>query len=126
MKRFSSKLLAIAILTVVVIVAIGCEEQNGFDARKNKLVAEENYRLKQQTEELKAEIEKQIGLLEKCHQEKVGLEEQASESMDFLMKQLPDNIREENSQLQEEIQALKSQIEKLQSQTQKSQPPSAQ
>ena len=121
------KLPVLTIMVCLFIGVCGCDNAPSRSLREQVVqLGRENKVLKQQTEELKAEIEKQIGLLEKCHQEKVGLEEQASESMDFLMKQLPDNIREENSQLQEEIQALKSQIEKLQSQTQKSQPPSAQ
>lgn len=118
MKSLYMKIPALAILTVTLILITSCEEGSKINTRKNRLLSESNYRLKQQIEVLKTEIENQKELLGKCEQEKIEFSKQANDSATFLMTLLPQQIMQENVQMQQEIQQLKEQIQQLKAQPQ--------
>ena len=64
----------VVILTVgsclIAVLIAGCEEQNLSTARRNKLIAYENKRLKEQLAQQEEKVEEQSRLLEECQQKK--------------------------------------------------------
>ena len=111
--HFMKNLLAIIIIAIASIVMTGCEEQSKSDTPKTRLLADANYRLKKQLEQLKEELANQKQLLTKCQEEKIALKKQSNESVELVVTELLPQLEQGKVQLQHENQQLKSQIEKL-------------
>ena len=106
------------VLAAAVMLITGCEEQ--LKAKKSRLIAAENMRLKKELEQSDKIIEKQKELTEKCMQRKKFLEEQAQgkfkEQVDEILKFVMEEnakVRDENNSLKAQIQELESQVERL-------------
>ena len=114
MKRASRKT---AILTACVVCGLvwtlGCEKEN---VRMSKLIADENRQLKGQLKEKQQEIDNQKQLLNKCLEEKKGLQQQEREGLEGMLSQLVGGFTEESRKLREENAGLRKQIEELKSQ----------
>ena len=79
----------------------GCQQQSRSNTKKDRLVGNENIRLKK-------ELEKQVGLLEQCQQEKKQMADDSDKMAEFLMDIHSASIKENE--------VLKSRIAELESQ----------
>ncbi|NIA17119.1 MAG: hypothetical protein GWO86_02105 [Planctomycetes bacterium] len=91
----------IVILLFFALLFCGCQQQSQSNTKKDRLVGNENIRLKK-------ELEKQAGLLEQCQQEKKQLADDSDKMAEFLM--------ELHSEAVKENEVLKSRIAELESQ----------
>ena len=96
-----------ALLVSVLVPLAGCQDEALMEPRKASLVADENYRLKQQLEQCVEERDKQIKLLEES-------KEQQGKLTSFLMDAVGNEFKEKNTQLKTENELLKAQVEQLQ------------
>jgi len=116
MKRVLQKELAMVISMAVIILIIGCEEQNLAGTKKCRLLAAENIQLKTQLDERDKKIEKQKEQLEKYQQEKQTLKEATyqinPEFMEFIVSENARMLKE-NEALKAEVERLKKELEEL-------------
>ncbi len=125
MKGPAKMAFVLAIGFVVTMLIAGCEEEQQLpNTKKSRLIGAENIQLKKELKQRdreierqkqlhKKEIEKQKLQLEKCLQEKKGLEEQLAGKFGDQIDELFKDVGGENLELREEIKNLKAQIEKL-------------
>ncbi len=142
MKEPARKTLVLAVSIIVGLMLIaGCEEEAKIsdakpdakldtppNAKRSRLIAIENARLKEQIRRLKdshtREMEKQKNLhtkeknkqkklLDNCLRQKGALQDMSKKGVDKYMQNFLGPLADENTKLQEEIKTLKAQIEKL-------------
>lgn len=128
MKGMIQKMLILAVSSIIIMMWVaGCQEEQTTDAKKGRLVAAENIKLKnelgQRDKEIKRlkqlhskEIKRQEGLLAKCQEEKEVWQKKADENIKEQVSEVSTVVMEQNSKLREENENLKSQIEKLKAQ----------
>jgi len=104
MKKLSFVLIVSIPLLAALISLAGCSEQNALGAKKSKLLADENHRLRYQIKACNKKLSKQTKLLAECKQQK-------TESTTFLMETAVRDLAEKNKQLEDENKLLKAQIE---------------
>jgi hypothetical protein len=128
MKGMVQKMLILVVSSIIIMMWIaGCQESatgGPTDAKKGRLVAAENIKLKnelgqrdKEIERLKQlhskEIKRQEELLVKCQEEKELWKAKADENIKEQVSEVSGTVMEQNSKLQEENADLKSQVEKL-------------
>ena len=113
MKRPVQEIIVLAVSIMIVLLIVGCEEQNLSNPKKARLVADENIRLQKQLEQRDDEIEKQRELLEKCLQEKNALEKMAHENIQGMRDNAFKGLIEESKKLRQENEQLKARIAQL-------------
>ena len=111
MKISTKRAFILAVCVVVIMLIAGCEEQNL--ARKSRLIAAENIRLKEQLEQYEVEVEKQKGLLAKCLQEKKFLQKVPRKDFQEQMDSILTTVIKESRKARQENEKLKAQLEKL-------------
>lgn len=111
MKRPTQRAFVLAVGIVVIMLIAGCEEANVSNAKKSRLIADENIRLKKELEQCGREIEKQKKLLEECLQGKKVAEERADKGVEDLMNNILKDIIKDNRELREENEKLKRELE---------------
>ena len=124
MKRAARKIFVLAVCVVVMLI-VGCGQQEPPGMKKSRLIAAENMQLKRELEQCNREIEKlrelhnkeikkQEELLAKCVREKDSWKQKARQNVKNQVKGVFDAVMEQNAKLREENKKLKAQIEKLQ------------
>jgi DNA anti-recombination protein RmuC len=127
MEKQAWKAFVLAVGIAAIMSIAGCNEENlsGTNAKKSRLIADENWQLKEQLEQKNREVEKHKQLLDKCAQEKNALQEQIRGKIDDKVSEVLDIFSETLKPLQEENEELKAQIEKLQKELQELKNPSS-
>ena len=124
MKRAARKIFVLAVCVVVMLI-VGCGQQEPPGIKKSRLIAVENMQLKRELEQCNREIEKLIELhnreikkqeelLAKCVREKDSWKQKARQNVRNQVKGVFDAVMEQNAKLLDENKKLKAQIEKLQ------------
>jgi hypothetical protein len=127
MKGMIQKMLILVVSSIIMMWIAGCQEEQATDAKKGRLVAAENIKLKnelgqrdKEIERLKQlhskEIKRQEGLLAKCQEEKEVWQKKSDENIREQVSEVSTVVMEQNSKLKEENANLKAQIEKLKAQ----------
>ena len=109
---------------LVVVLGVGCQEQELPSEKKSRLIAAENIQLQKELEQrskeiksLKKQHDKEIKQLKeeltKCQKQKEALEKQLQENVEEKVDDILSAVVDENAKLREEIKKLKAQIEKL-------------
>ncbi len=109
---------------VLLLLSIGCQEQNLTGTKKSRLIAAENLRLEKELaqrnneiESLKKQHQKQIQQqkeeLLKCQKEKQILQEKSQTDIKEQVADVLTSVMDENARLQEKVKNLKIEIEKL-------------
>jgi len=108
------------VLAVSFILAVfaGCQQseqkQTSGISRKDRLVANENIGLKDELAQCRKEIENQQNLVEQCRQEKETSEQQAGETVKWLLDELPADLLKQVETLTKENEELSKKLEELQ------------
>ena len=124
MKKAVRNGFVVAVSVVVIVLIIGCQEQELPSAKKSRLIAAENMQLKKELQQRSKEIEglkelhdreiqKQEKLLAKCLDEKETWKEKSRQNIRSQVNGVLDTLMEQNAKLRQENEKLKEQIEKL-------------
>ena len=124
MKKAVRNGFVVAVSVVVIVLIIGCQEQELPSAKKSRLIAAENMQLKKELQQRSKEIEglkelhdreiqKQEKLLAKCLDEKETWKEKSRQNIRSQVNGVVDTLMEQNAKLRQENEKLKEQIEKL-------------
>ena len=119
MRKTVAKAGVLGLFFVIMVVMLGCEEQQQLSPKQKRLVAYENQQLEKRLVKLQREHNRQKELLAKCRQKKQSGE---SESLKNTQKMLV-SIFDENVRLKKENEQLKAQIEQFLEQLEKSPKP---
>ena len=120
----------VLVVSVVVMLIAGCEEQQLPSEKKSRLIAAENMQLNKELERRSKDIEglkelhdmeiqKQEKLLAKCLEEKETWKEKSRQNIRNQVNGVVDAIMEQNAKLRRENEKLKAQIEQLEAQVQR-------
>ena len=95
-------------LVLIAMVFSGCQDGQGSGdvSKRDRLVGNENLRLKRELETCQQLVEKQKQLLADCEQEKMQIAKDSGETASFLMQELPEGLLEEVTRLRQENEKL--------------------
>ncbi len=121
---FITKAVLLAISVAIIILSVGCQEENLPSEKKSRIIAAENMKLKKELEQrdetierLKKQHEEQIQqqkeLLAECLKQKGTLEKQLQQNVKEQIDEVLANVIEENAKLRDQIKKLKAHIEKI-------------
>lgn len=94
----------------------GCESQDGGDARKTQLLADENQRLEEKLTQCQNRLKEKDKAIEAAKQQNVDSGKRANEAVGWMMNLVTD-LREENEALAAENKQLKAEVQQLRAQT---------
>jgi flagellar basal body-associated protein FliL len=113
MRKVTLTAVALAAFLPVLVLSSGCEEElKQPDARKSRLIADENIRLSKEIQQLNRQLDKKIKLLEECSRKQAEVRKESDELTTSLMQAFGE-CKQENLRLQKENEALKAKIKQL-------------
>jgi predicted RNase H-like nuclease (RuvC/YqgF family) len=110
---------------IFIMLAVGCEEQNTSNPKRDRLVAVEGARLKNDLELRDKKIEEQKELLEECEQEKKALSVYSKVDFKERLDGVIADLSKENTRLQGENKEFKARIEQLEKELRQLKEPNA-
>ncbi|OHB57771.1 MAG: hypothetical protein A2173_00070 [Planctomycetes bacterium RBG_13_44_8b] len=124
MKMQVSKTILLAACVTIVILGIGCQEEELSSDKTSRVIAAENIRLKKEVKKRDEMIERlekqheqklqrQEELLAKYAKQKEVLEKQLQQGVENQIDDVLANVIEENAKLRDEIKKLAAELEKL-------------
>lgn len=105
------------VVVLSIVVFAGCQQSQQEQAtdisRRDRLIATENLNLRNELARCQDEIENQKTLLRQCEEEKEQADQQANESIKWLMDELPEELLNDAAKLTEENANLTARIAEL-------------
>jgi hypothetical protein len=124
MKKLISKTILLTVCVAIVILSIGCQEEDLSSDKRSRVIAAENIRLKKEVkkrDELidrlkkqhKKKVKQQEELLAKYAKQKAILEKQLQQGVENEVDEVLANVIEENVKLRDEINKLEAELNEL-------------